>query len=323
MGILLASFWGAIFLSKVTRISSFAQVTFSDPIVCRYGSGVGPVEDDDANSSDDGHEKAKKIDNLTPLSQSKLALPVLEFRVLNRLQGQKKGEIIDASMNIVASVDESQVAKSGASGSRIRRGKKGKTRRTVVKKPSKRTEDKPDGSKSQSSLIANLLGKSRRKIPLEDPTRSHMSRKSFAKLEIESQEHPFFKRVWVARHVLDQDSPLLQPGVKELIRLNQGHWPDELNNPEALRASIGFEQILVSLSGTSNADANSVYAQKVYDYVDLCFGYRFCNVLFRDETGLLIVDTTLFNDVVEQDGGGGEDLQNRALDNKMADIFIL
>lgn len=68
---------------------------------------------------------------------------------------------------------------------------------------------------------------------------------------------------------------------------------------------------MVSLSGTSNADANSVYAQKVYDYRDLCVGYRFCDILYRDSDGKIAVDHALLNDVKEQRGGGGEDLQLR------------
>lgn len=39
VGVLFASFCGAIVFGKINRIQSFAQVTFSDPIVIRYGSG--------------------------------------------------------------------------------------------------------------------------------------------------------------------------------------------------------------------------------------------------------------------------------------------
>jgi hypothetical protein len=61
------------------------------------------------------------------------------------------------------------------------------------------------------------------------------------------------------------------------------------------------------MSGTSNADANSVYAQKVYDFIDVNVGYRFVNPLYRDlDDGSLRVDTSLINDVLEQAGGGGE-----------------
>ena len=61
------------------------------------------------------------------------------------------------------------------------------------------------------------------------------------------------------------------------------------------------------MSGTSNADANSVYAQHIYHFSSVNVGYRFCNVLYRDETdGSLHLDKRLLNDVTEQAGGGGE-----------------
>ena len=102
-GILFASFWGAIFLSKVTRVASFAQVTFSECMVIRYGSGVGgtvqqqdtPADDDDTDGGDStdssGEFKAKQ--GMKIFKCSTINCPVLEFRVLNRLQQQKRGEI--------------------------------------------------------------------------------------------------------------------------------------------------------------------------------------------------------------------------------------
>jgi hypothetical protein len=130
-------------------------------------------------------------------------------------------------------------------------------------------------------------------------------------LHVESNEHPFFERVRNVRHVLDHASPLLKQEAKELIRLNGGHWPNELNNANAVRASIHFHQILVSFSGTSNVDANSVYSQNSYGFDDVCVGYAFCNMLFREDDGSIGVDHQLLNDVKEQSGGGGEGLDLR------------
>lgn len=127
--------------------------------------------------------------------------------------------------------------------------------------------------------------------------------------------------------MLDQTSPLLRPEAKELIRFNNGHWPNELNNANAVRASIHFDQILVSFSGTSNVDANSVYSQKSYGFDDVCVGYAFCNMLFREKDGGIGVDHRLLNDVKEQTGGGGEELNLReaaVLNSRVSsDIFIL
>jgi hypothetical protein len=87
------------------------------------------------------------------------------------------------------------------------------------------------------------------------------SRRIFTKLELDVPDHPFFKRVWSARHTLNEHSPLLSNKARRLLRENGGFWPAALNHHAAVRASIHFDQIIVSLSGTSNADANSVYAQ--------------------------------------------------------------
>lgn len=95
----------------------------------------------------------------------------------------------------------------------------------------------------------------------------------FCKLELDSQEHPFFRRVWFGRHRLDENSPLLTQAAKECVKANGGYWPAEMNNYRAIKKSLHFRHIMVCLSGTSNANAASVYAQKVYDLVDVNVGY--------------------------------------------------
>lgn len=80
---------------------------------------------------------------------------------------------------------------------------------------------------------------------------------------IEAAEHPFFKRVWLARHVLDEYSPILTPKVRKMIRKNGGSWPEKLNSYNGVRESLQFNQILVSLNGVSNISASDVYAQKI------------------------------------------------------------
>jgi hypothetical protein len=324
--------WGAIFFSKVTRVASVAQVIFSDAMVVRYGTGLtGDDEEDSDKSSSDGssnEDKGEKQSSSFKYRPSKLPCPLLEFRVLNELNAQNGGEIIDATMNIIASIDESQASKSlknSVKGQR-RPGKKGKRRSSRSSHRRERSgsiilANQENVEKAQET-IRSLITTNRNQTIEEDPTGKFIPKKIFAKLEIESQEHPFFKRVWLARHVLDHHSPLLKQGAKELIRLNGGHWPEELNSAEAVRASVLFDQIVVSLSGTSNVDANSVYAQTVYDYVDLCVGYRFCDILFREADGSIGVDRSLLNDVKEQRGGGGEDLQAR-VERQASDVFIL
>jgi hypothetical protein len=53
--------------------------------------------------------------------------------------------------------------------------------------------------------------------------------------------------------------------------------------------------------------ASDVFAQNIYDYVDLNVGYEFVNLLYRDGDGLK-VDTDLVNDVRAQPGLQAEQL---------------
>ena len=145
-------------------------------------------------------------------------------------------------------------------------------------------------------------------IEHEDPSSQLVSKHIFAKMMIQAGEHPFFKRVWLARHVLDDTSPLLTPRTRRLIRKCDGYWPEHLNNYEGVRQSLKFNQILVSLNGVSNVSASDVYAQKIYDFIDVNIGYQFVNLLYRGDTDQLKVDVDLINDVREQTGGGGEPL---------------
>lgn len=301
MGLLFASFTGAIVFGKVARTRSQAQVTFSDPIVVRYGKGVEEELHDDSSSEEDEEKDMLKC-------------PVLEFRIVNRMASIKGGEIMDAEIKVVASIDESQACSTILMGSRFRRRKRRRQRR-----PSHNAKPSiPCTVSEQSSLHSNGNDSH---DPSSHPvarSKSHQAvdgnvdgedvcRRIYAKLEVGTPEHPFFKRVWNICHQLDEHSPLLSNETRKRIKENGGFWPADMNNYAAVRASILFDQILVSLSGTSSAGANSIYAQKVYDYVDMNIGYRFANVLYRSpRDGSIGVDHTMLNDVLEQAGGGAE-----------------
>jgi hypothetical protein len=128
----------------------------------------------------------------------------------------------------------------------------------------------------------------------------------FAPLELETPSHPFFKRVWVVRHTLNEHSPLLSGVARTMISQNDGYWPEELNNYEKIREHIDFHELIVSFSGTANATGSAVYQQTIYTHADMAVGYTFANVLQNGADGHLQVADDLINDVVEQKGGGGE-----------------
>jgi hypothetical protein len=74
----------------------------------------------------------------------------------------------------------------------------------------------------------------------EDPSSRLVTKHIFSKMHVEASDHPFFKRVWLARHVLDENSPVLKPRVRRQIRKNGGSWPERLNTHYAIRESLKF-----------------------------------------------------------------------------------
>jgi hypothetical protein len=250
VGILFASFWGAIFLQKVTRVASFAQVEFSDPLLIQYGPGVGGAKQQVQNAlvfDDDSEEEPINMDlemhhgPKEVFKHSDINCPILEFRVLNRLQKKKGGEIIDAVMNIVASVDSSQAVKKKPRNSKRRKYKRQSqlrsTEAAVLKDLEFLDSEEPTADeveKYRRRLAVKLAGAmSLENAEATSPTAGEQDiyeEKVFVKVVIESQEHPFFKRLWLARHILDHDSPLLRPEARDLIRLNSGRWPEELSS---------------------------------------------------------------------------------------------
>ena len=263
----------------------------------------------------------------SPRNKFHIPCPVLEFRIVNRLFHDVGGEIMDATLHAVANVDAAEHSVHSTLGdwtesTRQQRSETGSNTDTNSD-IGYDTSSYDTGSDTGSSHLhgrghitkfietVNVFsgGKKNQQTIEEDPSARLVGKRIFSKMIIEASEHPFFKRVWLARHILDDSSPLLTHKTRRAIRRNGGFWPAHLNNYEAVRNSLYFNQILVSLNGVSNVSAADVYAQKIYDIVDVNIGYQFVNLLYRDpKDHTLKVDTTLINDVREQNGGGGEPL---------------
>eukprot|EP00593_Proboscia_inermis_P003471 CAMPEP_0171310840 /NCGR_PEP_ID=MMETSP0816-20121228/21035_1 /TAXON_ID=420281 /ORGANISM="Proboscia inermis, Strain CCAP1064/1" /LENGTH=548 /DNA_ID=CAMNT_0011795201 /DNA_START=98 /DNA_END=1744 /DNA_ORIENTATION=+ len=281
-GILYASFCGAVIFGKVLRVQSQARVIFSDPICIRFGSGVD-LDEVEQEVEDDGSVTSA-------LEKGFIPFPVLEFRIANKAFHEENGEIVGASLKLVAAMskvsDLENVRFQGSVGGEIiilpQR------RMSITNTSSTRSSPQSKNFKPQTGSI------------------------SFHNLNIETAEHPFFKRVWRVRHILDGNSPLLTRHAKRLIKKNNGGWPSLLNSSEGIRRSLlPFEAIIVSLSGVSNISANNVYAQKVYHFSEVNVGYQFAPMLFRNDEDYnsIVVDVDMINDVFQQRGGGGEPLE--------------
>lgn len=398
VGIVYTGFCGAMLFAKVLRIQSHAQVMFSDPLLIRYGSGA---ESDDllqpeSYSDDEGKNLARSKLGIGSrgLKKRKIPLPFLEFRVVNRNGDQPGGEIIDARLNVVASVDAQdsdpstpepfdpeqrwkrsapsviQSMRRGNSMKFVRSNHQGDEtasdssdnrfcssvasldqqfeapeRSSLEEAESSRFVD-PYGSfhggsfgwgederhRRRGLLLPKIFqseqpsfgrgpfrgshprhsnqsfSSQHRSIVDEDPESRFVTKRIFSKMDLEANDHPFFKHVWFARHILNETSPILKPRVRRRIRRNNGYWPEDLNTHQGVRDSLSFNQIIVSFRGVSNVSAATVFAQKIYHFVDLSVGYQFVGVIFYNTEGVLQIQSDLINDVVEQTGGGGEPL---------------
>lgn len=254
---LYSGFCGAILFGKVLRIQSHAQVIFSDPLLIRYGCGVENPEAPDSNNANNIEDE-----------NSYIPLPVLEFRIVNRLFNEVGGEIMDAVLNVVAN---NNAATAEMSDTNDDINSVSQRYSNTNGDPQSLSINSNHSSKSFDSLSrmfpsprsGGYLSSRDGQIVDEDPSAILVNKHIFSKMEIEASEHPFFRRVWVARHVLDADSPILKRRIRRQLRRNGGRWPKELNNAEAIRNNLQFNQILVSLTGVSNISACDVYAQKI------------------------------------------------------------
>jgi len=211
------------------------------------------------------------LDTDTP-ELDKIPCPVLEFRIVNRLYDRPGCEIIDAALTCM-------VLNTGSSPS-----------------------SSPTSNNSNDSTY-NMKESRPRHID------ENLNDVDYCvhKLEIEMSQHAFFKRLWISRHIMNENSPVLTPSTRRLIRKNGGFWPMALNSYEGVQNSIEFDQIVVNLSGTSNISAANVYAQKIYTEIKLKIGFQFINIVYKHtDTGRIMLHMQGIHDVSEQDGGSGD-----------------
>jgi len=141
-----------------------------------------------------------------------------------------------------------------------------------------------------------------------------VNRRTYPKMKLQPSEITIFERSTYVRHTLDAKSPLLSFYARKKIKQNKGRWPEEFNNCENLRELLCFSQINVTLQGISNISKATVYAQKRYSVFECRIGWQFVGVIYHDGEGMT-VDMNLINDVVEQEGGGGESLKSTPVHN--------
>lgn len=269
VGIVYAGAAGAILYSKVEKIKGEGQVSFSDPCVIRFGSGLIRIgAEDEEDDMDD--ERKNKTKNLCPC-------PVLEFRILNHNHRTPRGVIANSELRCLASVEDEL----------------GESSTSSPKRPGLRGQGMEDTTN----------------YTITDDQRVNLPRRLFINMELTNGEHPFFRRCWTATHVIDEKSPLIRKNMRNRILNNHGFWPRKYNNAESIKKNLRFKQIIVNFTGVSKRTSKEVHAQRVYDIADVIVGYQFVNVLHKGDEDNVEVRSHLLNDITEQNGDDkGEDL---------------
>jgi len=284
IGVLFAGICGAIIFSKVTRIQSLAPIVFSDPITVRYGLGlIDELEDE--------------------IPDGKIPCPILTFQLANLHSDRVGGEVVDSLINVMgifnSTIENRDYFPRGDNSNH----------NSMHYDDFEDSDDLEQGSysKRRKRRSTLMLSSSPRRMTInEDPGSSVNILRTFHKISIDTSENPYFKRTWTVNHRLDSDSPLLLPHIRKAISENGEYWPPYLNDADSLRECIQFSQIFVSVSGISVVCADSVYAQHLYNYMDMNIGYQFVPILYTSDSLDIKVDFDTLNDVVEQEGGGGE-----------------
>mmetsp|Transcript_25348 Transcript_25348/g.58525 ORF Transcript_25348/g.58525 Transcript_25348/m.58525 type:complete len:504 (-) Transcript_25348:383-1894(-) len=214
----------------------------------------------------------------------KFLTPTLEFRVTN--QDLFDGEIIDASMQAAVAIRSTNHLDSQPITDSSRRENQKKLIKRKSTFEAAKTKFLPSSIVQQENSITST------KIPS----------RNFFSLKLENASHPFFERTWILRHFLDMDSPLIDDTTKLRIAENGGRWPMSFNTDQAIASSlVYFNQIIVTFNGTSSLSASSVFAKNVYEPSHLYIGFKFADMIYKDEkTGRLHVDHRFQDDIVPE-----------------------
>lgn len=94
------------------------------------------------------------------------------------------------------------------------------------------------------SLGVSAINAARTSVTVDEGNSKLAPPQIYHKLEMETDSHPFFKRVWNIRHRLNEESPLLSRTARKMIAENGGYWPEELNNHKSIRKHLQFTELI-------------------------------------------------------------------------------
>lgn len=279
-GVLYAGFCSAILFGKVRNIYSRATVDFSDVCVIQYGGGIEKEEEDTDTDFDEDDDNAGEN----------------EYRAEIETKGESRESLKDPQE---------------ASDRRI----------------SHRHIPHPELLFRIVNKKANSIGREITNLDINvgvviesqhentgdnDITRTAPPRK-FHGVNIEPSCVPLFDRIVYVRHVLKQDSFMLNKETRNMMKRNNGKWPLHIDTAARIRSCLDFAYIIVSLEGISDVSRSTVHAQKIYNREEVKIGWRFVEMTYKANGNSkleYLVDFDLMNVVEEQIGRGGEPLGN-------------
>mmetsp|Transcript_8145 Transcript_8145/g.20031 ORF Transcript_8145/g.20031 Transcript_8145/m.20031 type:complete len:889 (+) Transcript_8145:387-3053(+) len=253
VGVLFASQTAAIMYSKLMRLLAKAHVTFSSTLCVQYGKGNegSTVRFGQLNFRASVAPAALMGFNADDLldddgkaespAGSEDGFPIIEFRMINDRANYEGSEIWDAQVRGIVQLHKEQPSDGGGAHSSL-------------------TRDKAAGGESTLDL----------------------EKKVYYPITLSPDTHPHFSRIWYARHTLNAESPLLKREYRDMIVKDGGKWDKDFNNWEEIRQSLNpFISLRITLSGTSAVSASTVYGEHVYEFDDVCVGWRFANMVYE------------------------------------------
>jgi len=133
--------------------------------------------------------------------------PVLEIQIVNNKANYKDWEILDASLSCMVAIDVPTEA--GTSSKEVKIGG------------------------AESEIFALDFNKGGQVLD------ASVAKQTYHKIELTGGgTHPYFNRVWHCRHVLDENSPLLQTSIKDEIKNAGGSWPSDKRSHHGIRAAL-------------------------------------------------------------------------------------
>lgn len=100
-------------------------------------------------------------------------------------------------------------------------------------------------------------------------------------LKLIRDRHPIFMLSWNLMHVIDKSSPLY------------GETPETLESTQST--------FLLSLEGIDETTSQSMLARRQWDHKELRWNHRYLDFIHLDDTGVNVIDYTVFHDVLPLD----------------------